>query len=268
MSPYKIKEFSKRSGITPDTLRYYEKIGVISSIRQEENAYRTFTDYDLMEALQVRFLRSVNTPLTDLRPNQNPHRLSHIFGQMDREAEELEAEIKTLNNRLLRVNMLKNELEECQTKLNVCTQVEYPKMAAIYLPPVMDDESAAIVSSWTECMPYTHISFRIPEEQVRLRENAVMNAQIGFGMLYSYAEKLGVPVHSPVEVTQPHRGVRCILRIQNPIHPKTEDFKPFITFLSENSLHPTGPWHYRLRFIDTDKNGKRHYYIAMRVGIV
>ena len=38
-----IKEAAARTGLSPDTLRYYEKEGLIPSVRRDESGYR---DYD------------------------------------------------------------------------------------------------------------------------------------------------------------------------------------------------------------------------------
>lgn len=42
-----IKEASKNTGLTADTLRYYEKIGMIPKIKRDKNGVRTYEDSDL-----------------------------------------------------------------------------------------------------------------------------------------------------------------------------------------------------------------------------
>ncbi|MEA4815439.1 MAG: MerR family transcriptional regulator [Lachnospiraceae bacterium] len=42
-----IKEVSKNTGLTADTLRYYEKIGMIPIIRRDENGIRSYNDSDI-----------------------------------------------------------------------------------------------------------------------------------------------------------------------------------------------------------------------------
>ena len=44
---YTIKEASRRSGVSIDTLRYYERIGLMPSVQRAENGHRRFTDMDL-----------------------------------------------------------------------------------------------------------------------------------------------------------------------------------------------------------------------------
>lgn len=47
----KIKDFSKKVGVSMDTIRYYEKIGLIHPIRLD-NAYRDYDD-DCIEQLKM-----------------------------------------------------------------------------------------------------------------------------------------------------------------------------------------------------------------------
>ena len=49
---YTIKEVSERFNITPPTLRFYEKAGLLPSIRREENGHRMYSDTDL-EWIQI-----------------------------------------------------------------------------------------------------------------------------------------------------------------------------------------------------------------------
>lgn len=42
-----IKQASKLTNTTPDTIRYYEKIGIIAPIARDKNGFRQFTDRDI-----------------------------------------------------------------------------------------------------------------------------------------------------------------------------------------------------------------------------
>lgn len=49
---YTIKEVSEKFGVTPYTLRYYEKEGLIPSVHRGDNGHRLYTDTDL-EWIQI-----------------------------------------------------------------------------------------------------------------------------------------------------------------------------------------------------------------------
>ncbi len=62
-----IKEFSKISGISSYTLRYYEKIGIFKEIRRNASGHRAFTEEDLLWAEFVNRLKETGMPLEQIK---------------------------------------------------------------------------------------------------------------------------------------------------------------------------------------------------------
>lgn len=60
-----IGEFSSRTGVSIDTLRYYEKIGLISPKRR--NQQRFYGDQDLELILTINKLKQMNFGLKDIK---------------------------------------------------------------------------------------------------------------------------------------------------------------------------------------------------------
>lgn len=57
----------KKTGIGKDTLRYYEKIGVISAPQRSANGYRHYNEQHVRELKFVKFAQSVGFPLTKIK---------------------------------------------------------------------------------------------------------------------------------------------------------------------------------------------------------
>lgn len=55
---YTTKEIVEKTGFSKDTLRYYEKIGVISNISRDKNNYRQYTEQNLNWLLLVKYLKN------------------------------------------------------------------------------------------------------------------------------------------------------------------------------------------------------------------
>ena len=62
-----IKEFSKISGISSYTLRYYEKIGIFQEIRRNASGHRDFTENDLLWAEFINRLKETGMPLEQIK---------------------------------------------------------------------------------------------------------------------------------------------------------------------------------------------------------
>lgn len=62
-----IKNFSKISGISAHTLRYYEKIGVFREIRRNASGHRDFTEQDLVWAEFINRLKETGMTLAQIK---------------------------------------------------------------------------------------------------------------------------------------------------------------------------------------------------------
>lgn len=62
----KIAEVSRRCGISPDTLRYYERIGLLPAVTRRENGIREFTDLDLRRVQFIKCMRAAGLPIEAL----------------------------------------------------------------------------------------------------------------------------------------------------------------------------------------------------------
>lgn len=61
----KIARFSQQTGIGTDSLRHYDRLGLLCPTRQA-NGYRTYSPDQLETALQIRALRDLDVPLEEI----------------------------------------------------------------------------------------------------------------------------------------------------------------------------------------------------------
>ncbi len=64
---YKIGEVASILGVSTDTIRYYEKMGIVYSKKDPSNGYRYFTSADIYALLDVLFYRSMDIPVEEVR---------------------------------------------------------------------------------------------------------------------------------------------------------------------------------------------------------
>ncbi|MBE6971183.1 MAG: MerR family transcriptional regulator [Ruminococcaceae bacterium] len=64
-----IKELEDRSGMNRSNIRFYEREGLISPQRHDNN-YRDYSEEDLQQLLRIRLLRSLELPLEEIRALQ------------------------------------------------------------------------------------------------------------------------------------------------------------------------------------------------------
>ncbi|MEV7987694.1 MerR family transcriptional regulator [Micromonospora sp. NPDC085948] len=66
MSGYAPSEAARRSGFSLDTLRYYEKIGLLADVERTAGGQRVFTDDDLGWLVLFRCLRDTGMPIAQM----------------------------------------------------------------------------------------------------------------------------------------------------------------------------------------------------------
>lgn len=62
----KIMEVSERFGISTDTLRYYERIGLIPTVNRNESGIRDYTELDLRRVEFIKCMRRAGLPVETL----------------------------------------------------------------------------------------------------------------------------------------------------------------------------------------------------------
>jgi DNA-binding transcriptional MerR regulator len=61
-----IKEFAARCGLTPHTLRYYERIGLLGNVARQANGHRSFGPRDVEWVEFLHRLRSTGMSIADM----------------------------------------------------------------------------------------------------------------------------------------------------------------------------------------------------------
>ncbi len=57
----------KKADVPIDTIRYYEKVGVLDRIQRSENNYRVYTDQTLADLLFIKHCRELDISLSDIK---------------------------------------------------------------------------------------------------------------------------------------------------------------------------------------------------------
>ncbi len=66
MAGYRIGEVTKRTGISADTLRYYEKLGLLRDVRRTASGMRVYDDRDLSRLGFIQRAKAMNFSLEEI----------------------------------------------------------------------------------------------------------------------------------------------------------------------------------------------------------
>ena len=105
-----IKKVSEQLEITPDTIRYYERIGLVPPINRNKNGVRDFTDLDIQRLDFIKCMRHAGLSIESL------HEYMHLYSLNDDRKRILEEEAEKLDERIASLQETRAYL---QHKINV-----------------------------------------------------------------------------------------------------------------------------------------------------
>ena len=97
---YKIKEVAQKLGISSSAIRFYERKGLFSVSKNEENGYRTFTDDDVYKLWSISYHRSLDMSVSDIYRLKHSDSLESINEMVRGQERETMARIEKETRRL------------------------------------------------------------------------------------------------------------------------------------------------------------------------
>lgn len=108
-----ITEVSKKFNLSPDTLRYYERIGLIPNVNRNKRGIRDYTDEDCRWVEFIKCMRSAGLPIESLI------KYVSLFQQGDQTIYERQALLVDQRNILLtRIEEMSKTLERLNGKIS------------------------------------------------------------------------------------------------------------------------------------------------------
>ena len=92
-----ISQISKMLDVTPRMLRHYEKLGLLTSLRREDNSYRIYDEGAVRRLQQIVILRKLRIPLKQIAMILQDTNQLHALEILQENLEELEEEAASLN---------------------------------------------------------------------------------------------------------------------------------------------------------------------------
>lgn len=105
----RIKDLAAQTGHTPETIRYYERIGLLDAPRREINNYRSYDDSHVQRLNFIKHCRSLDIGLDEIRSlilamnSNNTAGAAAAHKLVQQHIDRVESKIRNLNE-------LKNEL--------------------------------------------------------------------------------------------------------------------------------------------------------------
>jgi DNA-binding transcriptional MerR regulator len=113
-----IGEIAQELDMSQRTIRYYEEIGLLNSIKRVEAGRRVYTDMDLRRLKLIKRLKIMGMTLSEMQELEAMWTIEKSTDKvLKRLSELLENHLKRLDDRITDLDILKNEIVEYQKRI-------------------------------------------------------------------------------------------------------------------------------------------------------
>ncbi len=110
---YKINEIAQLYGISTDSLRYYERLGILHP-RRDTNGYRLYDLKDMYKLTVIRDLRQLDFPMAKIKDYLEAQCVDHTLSMLQQEQQLLEEKMEEIRRRQ---KLLAERIDSLETAL-------------------------------------------------------------------------------------------------------------------------------------------------------
>lgn len=118
-----IREMAERVHLSEDTLRYYEKIGLLAHVPRDAGGHRVYSSREIKEIEQIMYLKASGLSLTDIRQYLE-------LTQSGKEGKEQQHILLLATQKTLLRKM--EDLEQALKKVNHLLKIRQPAYTAVF----------------------------------------------------------------------------------------------------------------------------------------
>ncbi|NIQ38835.1 MAG: MerR family transcriptional regulator [Proteobacteria bacterium] len=115
---FQIGELASRVGLTTRTIRYYEEIGLLNSIKRVEGGKRIYTDKDYQRLKFIKRLKHLGLTLAEMEELEDIYQIHRTNRRvLPRLLELLENHANRIDERIQNLSKLKKEIVDYQHRI-------------------------------------------------------------------------------------------------------------------------------------------------------
>lgn len=203
---YKIGDFSKHMGVTPDFLKHYEQYGLIQPYIND-SGYRYYHFEQAAETLECIKLRNWEFPLKEIKSLVQEASLNEILDSYRSKIHEMQEMITFYQSVVDEFHRFETWLTEAQETPWTIEMMD----TTVFLPHsnnrdfIHDANLDKIMEQWMQWMPMVHSTQRINDA---FDESKEPYYHWGYSVLKSFADKVGLIQSEPCQII---RKKKCLV---------------------------------------------------------
>jgi DNA-binding transcriptional MerR regulator len=115
---YQIGELANLVGMSPRTIRYYEEIGLLNSVKRIEGGKRVYTDMDFQRLNFIQRLKHLGLTLSEMNELEDIYQIHRTNKKvLTRLLELLDNQVTKIEERITNLNRLKEDILNYREKV-------------------------------------------------------------------------------------------------------------------------------------------------------
>lgn len=161
-----IGELSKIFNISTDTLRYYDKIGLLKPEYDKDNRYRYYSVEKFFMLSRILFLKSLDISINDIKNYLNNQNTSHLLKLLKDEEQQIDAKINHLIKMKSKITSKIGLIEGADKYINEIRIERLPERWGVFIDIENIDDHREIKNSFKEHGAQLKMSSWLLEGQV------------------------------------------------------------------------------------------------------
>lgn len=234
---YLIGQAAKFLNVSKDTLRYYDKIGIISPKKDNTNGYRYYTMDEVISLTYILMLKELDISLEEIKNIVNNNNLSDMVKVITRQNEIIDKKMKDLEKIKATINSFRKSFSRAEADLNKFKILENKPIIYKNISEDIDDSMVNVVEEFNAYSDLLNIVYTIIIKEDYFRSNDLAEN-------YCYAmscENSDDKELNKIEGTFEYKKTKCLYTVMRVVDDIVEEYLERIkAYMSENNLEACG----------------------------
>ncbi|MCR0571066.1 MerR family transcriptional regulator [[Clostridium] innocuum] len=132
METYKISQIAKLLGLSSDTIRFYEKKGLVHPSVNPDNQYREYNLDNILELLDIIYYRHLDISLQDIQSICTSKSRENMYELLLKKKQETEEKIRYEQQLLKKLTCISETYQRVESNQNICSIKAFPASVILF----------------------------------------------------------------------------------------------------------------------------------------
>ena len=211
---YKIGDVARILGVSPDILRYYEKKGVVTPMKGENNDYRYYDAWDINFLMDCLWFKNFGFSIDQIADIVRIPSIDALDGRLSAREDELRETIRQTQLRLKRLEEHRQALGRIDALLYRCEISESPEFVR-FINRVgnaydIGGGLKGLARQWLKALPFNNRYFEMNADAPL--PGSEENYRWGFSLTREYVDALNFGIIPPMALIPSRKSIHTIFK--------------------------------------------------------